>query len=203
MILFRNVLNKVNVKTQCIYKTKWGSRFETISLEWNFIFKICFDTILDNNIIWFQYRIIYRILGTQSLRKKMGTSDTSLCRICNNQEETLEHLFLTCPYVENLWAKIKTSFACSGTELGTTNPVDILLGTWQRNKNCKALNTLCLITKYYIFQCAKKCQKPSFKALQHYIQIFYEEQQYLAKIKNQENNFDRQWTLASQIIILE
>ena len=40
-------------------------------------------------------------------------------------------------------------------------------------------------------------------ALQNYINFFYEEQQYLAKIKNQENNFDRQWTLASQLIGLE
>ena len=52
------MLNKENVKIEHKYKIKWGSKFETSSLEWNFIFKICFDTISDN-IIWFQYRIIY------------------------------------------------------------------------------------------------------------------------------------------------
>ena len=99
-------------------------------LEWDKIFKICFYTIPDNNLKWFQYRIIYKILGTLSLRKKMKKSETNQCRVFNGSEETQEHLFVHCPYAVQLWSDIKSHGANTPIESISTNPIDILLGVW-------------------------------------------------------------------------
>ena len=132
----------------------------------------------------------------------MNTSTSRLCRLCDMHEETLEHLFVWCPHVKDLWTKLSSSTLGTDIESVTTNPVDILLGTWEKSKNCLALNTIYLITKHYIFRCAKKCQKPNVKSLQYYMKSFYDEHQYLAKINNREKAFRRQWTLASHLINL-
>ena len=34
---------------------------------WSIIYKVCFKAIEDNYIIWFQYKILYNILGTKNI----------------------------------------------------------------------------------------------------------------------------------------
>ena len=75
--------------------------------DWKKIFNICFKSIQDNNNIWLQYRIIYRILGTRSLLFKMSITDTNLCRNCMLAEETIEHLFFECCKVRDLLTKFE------------------------------------------------------------------------------------------------
>ena len=42
-----------------------------INERWKQIYKVCFYSVLDNNIIWFQYRILNKILGTRDYLKKI------------------------------------------------------------------------------------------------------------------------------------
>ena len=51
---------------------KWNSEFgtEQDSKNWQHVYNICFNTIKNNTYIWFQYRIIQRILGTNHFLKK-------------------------------------------------------------------------------------------------------------------------------------
>ena len=51
-------------------------------------------------LIWFQYQIIHKILGTRSLFFKMSKTETNLCRNCGLSEETIEHLFFHCVKVK-------------------------------------------------------------------------------------------------------
>ena len=99
---YRVVLTKSITNAHENLECRWNQILDTSSLEWNQIFAICFNTILDNNLIWFQFRIVYRILGTQSKRHKMGQTENGLCRICNSSEETIKHLFVECTYVAQL-----------------------------------------------------------------------------------------------------
>ena len=42
-------------------------------------FLICFKTLNNNRLIWFQLKVIYRILGTQRYLNKLGLNDTLCC----------------------------------------------------------------------------------------------------------------------------
>ena len=122
---FRRVLTKDQVDlNENLYK-KWTQKLNipTEELQWSKIFKICSNTIADNNLVWFQYRIIHRILGTLSFRKKMNKSDSNSCRLCQKAEETLEHLFVSCPHSEKLWRELKNQ-----TEELSLKPENILMG---------------------------------------------------------------------------
>ena len=57
------------------------------------IYKICFKTLKDNYLIYLQYKIINKILGTRSLMHKMLITPDEYCSFCKEQEETLTHLF--------------------------------------------------------------------------------------------------------------
>ena len=63
------------------------------------------DKVMTNdiNLRWFQYRIVHRILGTNSFLNRIGILESGLCTFCNEQSETILHLFWTCNRVSAIW----------------------------------------------------------------------------------------------------
>ena len=45
---------------------------------------------------WFQYRIICRLIGTNQYLKNINIKESPLCGICNQERETIVHLFAKC-----------------------------------------------------------------------------------------------------------
>ena len=73
-------------------KSRWNQEFE-ICIDhdtWR-MFSICFKTVTNNNLIWFQLKLIYRILGTNSYLHKLGIRNSLNCRYCQ-QPESLLHI---------------------------------------------------------------------------------------------------------------
>ena len=65
----KNIYNILNSKScDNKYRDQWNHELNTIidNINWKRIFFICFNTVLDNKLIWFQYKLIYRILETQA-----------------------------------------------------------------------------------------------------------------------------------------
>ena len=52
-------------------------------------------TVKDNEIIWFQYGVLNKRLGTSKLRFAMQ-SVSDQCRLCQSHEESLTHLLFLC-----------------------------------------------------------------------------------------------------------
>ena len=50
----------------------------------------------DNSLIWFQYKVIYRLIGVKHYLHKIGLSSSPTCILCHENEETLYHLFVSC-----------------------------------------------------------------------------------------------------------
>ena len=79
-------------------KSRWNQEFE-ICIDhdtWRMLFSICFKTVTNNNLIWFQLKLIYRILGTNSYLHELGIRNSPNCRFCQ-QPESLLHIFYECP----------------------------------------------------------------------------------------------------------
>ena len=75
------------------------------------------------------WKIIHRIYPTNRLLAKMEISDTELCQWCNDNEvDTLEHFFCSCPSVKQLWIEIAKDFLIfSGKQVKLDEKI-ILLG---------------------------------------------------------------------------
>ena len=180
---------------------KWDEKLNVVITEkdWPKIFKICFNTIKDNNLVWLQYRIIHRILGTLSLRKKMGNCDSNICRLCQQSEESIEHIFVTCTHANKLWEDIRNYSSKNRMENVSIKPEHILLG--ELNKKQRSHNILYLIAKHYLFDCAKKKRSPNFQGMRLHLKNIYNEQQFLSKLTHKEELFDKQWQIIEHYII--
>ena len=62
---------------------------------WKIIFIACFNTVKNNDLIWMQYRIIYRIIGTKDYLYKLKLSNDCACSLCSEYNETLLICFST------------------------------------------------------------------------------------------------------------
>lgn len=51
----------------------------------------------------FMWKTFHRALATMVDLFKRRSSPSPTCPICHNNDELMEHLFLLCPWVENIW----------------------------------------------------------------------------------------------------
>ena len=62
-------------------------------------------------LIDFRYKILNRVIATNSFLCKIGFRDDVLCTFCKDDEETITHLFVKCSKVIFLWRNL--DFVCS------------------------------------------------------------------------------------------
>ena len=96
---YKILKHKQEIKTY----NKWENILnqEITDPEWRLIYNYCFRTIKDNYLIYLQFKIINRILGTRSLLYKISINDNHYCPFCKEHEETI-HLFYECDQINLL-----------------------------------------------------------------------------------------------------
>jgi len=72
-------------------------------MNWDLICKIPFYYTNSNQFTVFQYKVLHRILSTNSLLFKCKLKETQLYNFCNEAKETILHLFWECNFVKGLW----------------------------------------------------------------------------------------------------
>ena len=175
-------------------KNKWNKQLE-IDIDnqaWKTIFTHCFNTVSDNNLKWFQLKLIYRILGTKSYTMKLNITDSDKCNFCH-QTETLMHMFVECLNVKELWAEI-AEYVYNKIHLHINfSNFSILFGYMNFDQNKVPINILLLVTKKYIFDSCSTNNFFSFYVLKHRLQRVYEEEKYVALLNNKEEKFFKIW----------
>ena len=158
---------------------KWTNIVQNKNLDieikerWKQIYKICFYSVCDNNVIWFQYRILNGILGTKDYLKKLKIDMNNACSFCGMYDENLEHLFCKCREVTQLWDNIQQWINNKlGENLVLTNLMK-LHGYLQNDQKFWPLNLILMITRKYIFWCAKKTYKLNIYFLQNEIKNLF------------------------------
>ena len=173
-----------------------GNLFEYIQLNgevWRIIFKACFKTIENNNYIWFQYRVIFRILGTQKYLFTTKIADFPTCRLCNNEVEDLKHLFIECPKSQNLFQELCNWIINMLQIPFDLTPLTILLGYTLLDSDFVPINTILTITKKYIFNCALYKTSLNIFNLQKKIYKIYQEQETVSILNNKHDSFQKHW----------
>ncbi|XP_060169369.1 uncharacterized protein LOC132600320 [Lycium barbarum] len=117
----------------CLPKSVCGQNVININL-WNraAMAKACWDLTLKNDSLWIKWIHVYYIKGRQMTPMiipqqaswmtnvvtsteqvtrveklaKWGIQVNPTCSLCQLQDETLEHLFVQCPYAKQLWNKL-------------------------------------------------------------------------------------------------
>ena len=191
---FYQILNFNNIEP--IMKEKWHRDLETVMdmKIWKQIFKTCFKVFDNTRLMWFQCRILYRILGTKLYLFKLKMDICNRCRLCQLEPESIIHIFTACPKSKAIWLKIKNWI---NTELGIHldfSTSTIILGYLNSDSNYVPINLIILVTKYYIFYCASKNIAINFESLKIRLQKVYTEEKMISQINLKIDHFDKIWS---------
>ena len=98
--------NIYQIFIQRIYKPptsqkKFSDTFAIEEENWKYIYKLPFMCCQEIKLQMFQYKMNLNVLMTKSRLFKMNLVNDDLCSLCNNNVETVKHLFYDCNKVKS------------------------------------------------------------------------------------------------------
>ena len=101
----------------------------------------------------FQYKILNSILYTNKKLFKIGDSEHDKCTFCDNESETLDHLFFYCSISNIFWTNFEKYLFTLTKKSLVLSVQDIILGIV--TSPCPLMNYLILVVSY-IFGIARE-----------------------------------------------
>ena len=157
-----------------------------------------FKTTKDVTLRWFQYRIVHRILATNSFLTKIKILNNPLCTFCKQVEETLPHIFCECEYVERLWVMLENWIFTKTTVYINFSKQDILFGKIGKQNNVR--NLIVLIVKHYIYKQRVKGDMLFIESVKKDIINYYNVEKYISSTKGKLNAFMQKWSLFVNLV---
>ena len=181
----------------------WKNIFNLPDTEetWRHIFQICHKTVMDNDLIWLQIRVLYKILGTNDHLLKIKRHENGKCNFCHNHPESILHLFVECQKVKQFWSELKNRIQVLLQIELNINPTSIILGCRTTSILNIPLNAIYLSAKKYIFKTSRKNESLSVTGFIKLFEKLYQEQEYVAKLEFKHNNFRRVWGILHNLFI--
>ena len=193
---------KFNAETKKVYiNEKWN---RTLNLDfddkqWKVIYKICFKSVQDNYLIWLQYKILNNILGVNRFLHKIKVSMEPNCRLCNDEDESIIHLYCNCRKVEPLWNNLSNWIRNKLTYQIHIDNQTIIFGHLDTINKHIPLNTILLVAKGYIFWCARSRKDPDIFQLQKWVKRVHDEQKAIAYKNFRHKFFHKNWNIWSTL----
>ena len=182
-------------KNNHIMKQSWNKDINTFINEeqWNLIFGVCLKTLQNNSLIWFQLKILCRILGTNQYLHKIGLSDSPLCSRCNTTSESILHLLSQCNESRNFWISLENLIYEKIKLRIKFNDSNIIHGYLSIDHNNIPLNTLIITAKKYISDSVTSKSRLHIMAFRHKFSNIYTEESVVSKFSEQEAKFKKPW----------
>ena len=70
------------------------------------LFMLPWKTTIDSRLRWMQFIINHFILPTNKWLHKIGLVDSPICKRCNTHIETMDHMIVECPKVNEFWLEV-------------------------------------------------------------------------------------------------
>ena len=140
-------------------RDKWISLLGITTEDWeSAFFKLKFTT-KDTKLRWLQFRLLHNILTTNRSVSKYKEDQTDLCTFCNNQSETIQHLFYSCTVVKQFWVQLfdLINKRCRHANNFKVNEIFILFGESEHMYSDNVCDLILLLAKLFIYR--SKVQK--------------------------------------------
>ena len=82
-------------------------KFNETEIDWSQIYFLPRKVSVETRARAFQFKVLHNILYLNQRLHKIGLAESPLCNLCGISEETITHLFLTCPITTDLWQTIQ------------------------------------------------------------------------------------------------
>ena len=143
-----------NIKAQ----QKWQNIFSNEQLSWKNIYLMSLKCTIDTKLRNLQYKFLMRIIPTNSFLFKCNIVSSSLCDLCNREQETILHLFWECHCVQHFWGNLATYLCENGINVTFTKKT-ICFGKLEQKS--ELFNFIVLCAKQYIYSCKFKLVNPT------------------------------------------
>ena len=171
------------------YENKWA---RDLNLNPQFNWQKANNNILkhtkDTQIIWFQIRLLHRILPTKRNLYFMRIKDNPLCNFCRSDIDTYTHAFYDCPEVRIFWNEIELWMRERTQDDITLNIISVILGVHD-----PALDLILTFCKMYIFQKAREEARLLLFELKVKLYQYYLTEKKVYYSKNKQESFTKRW----------
>ena len=98
--------------------TKWRNYFrgDITTDEWINSIDNLYKTTRHTDLLYFQYKLVHFILTTNENLFRCNMTDSDICAWCQEEIETIPHIFLECEVVKSFWSDIK-HWICQKTNI--------------------------------------------------------------------------------------
>jgi len=122
------------------------------NIDWKTVYRTPFLCTKITKLIVFQLKLLHRRLATNSFLTKIGLKDNEQCTFCQNDKETLIHLFWTCDVSTSFGYGFKQWGINRGELPNTINLSPCLILGLKPNKN-KNINFVFFNFRFFIWSC--------------------------------------------------
>ena len=126
-------MSKIQHRPIC--ENKWSN---DIKLELDFNWKHFYTNFKyltkDSGLIWFNFRIVHRILGTNKYLHMSKIKNSPLCSVCEGEPETIKHLFFYCPHVNVIWQTLSDWIFQKSGERIIFDVKSVIFGLFQKEE---------------------------------------------------------------------
>ena len=132
------------------------------NIDWDTVYRSSFLCTKISKLIVFQFKLLHRRLATNSFLTKINLKDNEQCTFCQNDTETLIHLFWTCSVSTAFWQDFKQWAVNRGELSNTINLTAYLVLGLNLNKN-KRLDFYFLIARFFLWVCKTRNTFPKIE----------------------------------------
>ena len=125
-----------------------------------------FKIVKASKLCNFQFRLINRILTTNTLRNKWNKQISPFCYYCKITKETVLHLLVECPFVERCWKNL-TKWLNYFLECNIDFTPQLIIYNNYKGKHMELINLFIIVMKQYVY--ATKCMGTNLN-FQEYIE---------------------------------
>ena len=182
-------------------KIKWENIF-SVDFDWEEIFLKPIKTTPDTKLRWFQFRIIHRLLSTNSYLVKIKMASNDKCSFCKDYVETLTHLFWECSYVQNFWTSLSDMLLekCYHICNLTFTPELVIFGCKNNFISDDVFDLIILLAKFHIYKCKLTAVTPNITHFKRILCDRYEIEKTRYFTKCQNVKFYQKWMLYHHLV---
>ena len=160
--------------------------------EWTKCLLSPFNATIATKLRNFQYRLVNRILTTNTTRNKWSPNISPLCTFCKRINENTVHLFIECDHVKRIWVAL-SRWVKYFMQLEVQFVPELIVFNHYMGQNAQLINTIIIIAKQFIY--AKKCKQilPNFVALTEKIIHWYNIEKTFAIATGNVSQLKRKW----------
>ena len=150
-------------------------------------------------------RIIHRIIATNILLNKMGVTANTQCGFCNDEKDSIEHMFWKCACIRRFWTSLETILKenCETALNVKFTQSRVLFGTEIDIKTDTVFDLVILQAKQFIYKCKLDKCLPTLSCFLQQLMLKYKIDEYNAKISGEPPTFIVNWLCYKPILKTE